>query len=242
MTAESKASSLKTRLAKLDWQAISRRLDDQGFATIPPLLTPSECDQLVRLYRDDQRFRSRIDMARFRFGEGEYKYFGNPLPDIVQSLRAGAYPNLAAIANAWSERLGTGDRYPGRLEAFLEICCKHGQRKPTPLILYYNSGGYNCMHQDLYGEIAFPLQMACLLNRPGQEFTGGELLLIEQRPRAQSRGIAISLQQGEALIFPNRYRPISGTRGSYRVNVRHGVSTITSGERYSLGIIFHDAK
>jgi hypothetical protein len=181
-------------------------------------------------------------MAQFRFGEGEYKYFADPLPDLVQTLRAEAYPNLATIANSWAERLGARDQYPSTLEAFLEICRKHGQRKPTPLILYYQAGGYNCMHQDLYGEIAFPLQMACLLSRQGEEFTSGELLLIEQRPRAQSRGTAISLQQGEAVIFPNRYRPVSGARGNYRVNVRHGVSTIVSGERYSLGIIFHDAK
>src|SRR5215470_2890016 len=242
MTNESKAAPIKTRLAKLDWQAISRQLNDQGFATTPPLLTPSECEQLVGLYRDDRQFRSRIDMARFRFGQGEYKYFSDPLPDLVQSLRTNAYPNLAGIANVWAERLGTGERYPGTLEAFLETCRKHGQRKPTPLILYYQAGGYNCMHQDLYGEIAFPLQMACLLSRTGEEFTGGELLLIEQRPRAQSRGTAINLQQGEALIFPNRYRPVHGARGNYRVNVRHGVSTVASGQRYSLGIIFHDAK
>jgi len=242
MTDETEAAPIEARLAKLDWQAISRQLNDQGFATTPPLLTPSECDQLAGLYRDDRQFRSRIDMARFRFGQGEYKYFADPLPDLVQSLRANAYPSLAGIANVWADRLGTGERYPNTLEAFLEICRKHGQRKPTPLILYYQAGGYNCMHQDLYGEIAFPLQMTCLLSRHGEAFVGGELLLIEQRPRAQSRGTAISLQQGEALIFPNRYRPVPGSHGYYRVNVRHGVSTIASGERYSLGIIFHDAK
>ena len=242
MTAEPKAASLKTRLARLDWQAISRRLDDHGFATTPPLLTPAECIQLIRLYPENRRFRSRIDMAQFRFGEGEYKYFDDPLPDLVQTLRAEAYPNLATIANSWAERLGARDQYPGTLEAFLEICRKQSQRKPTPLMLCYQAGGYNCLHQDLYGEIAFPLQMACLLSRTGEEFTGGELLLIEQRPRAQSRATAINLQQGEALIFPNRYRPVHGARGNYRVNVRHGVSTIASGQRYSLGIIFHDAK
>src|SRR5262249_22313225 len=200
------------------------------------------CEQLIGLYSDDKRFRSRIDMARFRFGEGEYKYFADPLPDLVRALRGAAYPNLAMIANGWAGRLGAADDYPGELEGFLEICRKHGQRKPTPLILYYRAGGYNCLHQDLYGEISFPLQMTCLLSRQGDDFIGGELLLIEQRPRAQSRGTAISLQQGEALIFPNRYRPVPSARGYYRVNVRHGVSTISSGERYSLGIIFHDAK
>jgi hypothetical protein len=241
-TIEANTNSVKARLAELGWQDIGRRLDDVGFASTPQLLTPAECEQLIGLYSDDKRFRSRIDMARFRFGEGEYKYFADPLPGLVQAVRQAAYPSLAGIANRWADRLGTGETYPEGLESFLRTCHSHGQRKPTPLVLYYKAGGYNCMHQDLYGEIAFPLQMTCLLSRPGEDFTGGELVLVEQRPRAQSRATAINLQQGEVVIFPNRYRPVPSARGYYRVNVRHGVSTITSGERYSLGVIFHDAK
>jgi len=181
-------------------------------------------------------------MARYRFGEGEYKYFSDPLPALVGALRREAYPRLACVANTWAELLRSDESYPGDLDGFLETCRKHGQLKPTPLVLYYKAGGYNCMHQDLYGEIAFPLQMTVVLSREGRDFTGGELVLMEQRPRAQSRGSAITLQQGESVIFPNRYRPIPSARGYYRANIRHGVSTITSGERYSLGIIFHDAK
>jgi hypothetical protein len=194
------------------------------------------------MYADDAWFRSRVDMARYRFGDGEYKYFADPLPELVASVRREAYPPLAAVANRWAERLGTGEVYPGDLNSFLNRCRKKGQHKPTPLLLYYKQGGYNCMHQDLYGEIAFPLQMTCVLSQVGKDFDGGELLLIEQRPRAQSRGSVISLGQGEAVIFTNRYRPVPSSRGYYRVNVRHGVSTVTRGERYSLGIIFHDAK
>jgi hypothetical protein len=229
-------------LAALDWQDIARRLDSEGFATTPPLLDPSECGILAAMYSDDARFRSKIDMARFRFGDGEYKYFSNPLPDLVEAMRTSAYPSLARIANHWTRLLGGGQQYPETLESFIEICRNHGQHKPTPLVLHYRTGGYNCLHQDLYGEIAFPLQMTCLLSKHGADFTGGDLLLIEQRPRAQSRGTSIALQQGEAVIFPNRYRPVPSARGYYRVNVRHGVSTVTAGERYSLGIIFHDAK
>jgi hypothetical protein len=236
------AAAIKSRLAALDWQDITDLLDGQGFATTPRLLGPAECRELMEMYRDEERFRSRIDMARYRFGEGEYKYFADPLPDVVGLLRREAYPELASVANRWAERLRTGEEYPNDLDSFLKICRKHGQHKPTPLLLYYRPGGYNCMHQDLYGEIAFPLQMTCVLSQMGKDFSGGELLLVEQRPRAQSRGTAIALQQGEAVIFTNRYRPVPSARGYYRVNVRHGVNTVTSGERYSLGIIFHDAR
>jgi hypothetical protein len=242
LTSDRTIDSVRATLQQLDWQDISRRLDEQGFATTPPLLAPLQCRQLIELYSNEGSFRSRIDMARYRFGEGEYKYLAEPLPDLVQSLRREAYPNLAPVANRWAERLRTRENYPDDLDSFQGICHKHGQHKPTPLILYYRPGGYNCMHQDLYGEIAFPLQMTCVLSQVGEDFTGGELLLVEQRPRAQSRGTTIALQQGEAVIFPNRYRPIPSARGYYRANIRHGVSTVTSGERYSLGIIFHDAK
>ena len=236
------ADAIKLRLAELDWEDIARSLDERGFATTPRLLEAAECEQLIEMYSDDKRFRSRVDMARYRFGWGEYKYFADPLPELIGALRCEAYPELADVANRWAGQLGTGENYPDDLDSFLQVCRKHGQRKPTPLLLYYKTGGYNCMHQDLYGEIAFPLQMTCVLSQEGKDFSGGDLLLIEQRPRAQSRGTAIALQQGEALIFPNRYRPVPSSRGYYRVNIRHGISTVTSGERYSLGVIFHDAK
>jgi hypothetical protein len=183
-----------------------------------------------------------VDMARFRFGEGEYKYFANPLPPVVRELRRHAYPNLAPIASAWEAALGTDQRYPRELDGFLAVCAEHGQTKPTPLLLRYEPGGYNCLHQDIYGDVAFPLQMTCLLSRPGQDFTGGEFLLVEQRPRAQSTGSVVPLERGQIVIFATRHRPARGTRGAYRVTLRHGVSRITSGERYTLGVIFHDAK
>jgi hypothetical protein len=201
-----------------------------------------ECRELIGLYGDDSRFRSHIDMARFRFGLGEYKYFANPLPAIVQELRSALYSHLAAIASRWMESLGSRERFSGQFQEFLKLCHRHGQKRPTPLLLRYTADGYNCLHQDIYGEVAFPLQVAFFLSRPGQDYTGGEFLLVEQRPRAQSRGEVIVPQQGEAVIFTTRYRPVRGARGYYRVNMRHGVSRIRSGERYTLGIIFHDAK
>jgi hypothetical protein len=181
-------------------------------------------------------------MERLSYGVGEYKYFARPLPLIVEGLRTALYARLAPIANRWSESLGADSAYPPTLARYLEECHAHGQERPTPLVLRYQAGGYNCLHQDLYGELAFPLQFTCQLSRRGDDFAGGELLLVEQRPRAQSRGEALALDQGEAIIFPNRYRPVAGKRGHYRVNVRHGVSTITRGQRFALGIIFHDAK
>jgi len=181
-------------------------------------------------------------MARFRFGEGEYKYFANPLPAVVRELRRHAYPHLAPIASAWEAALGTDSRYPLELDSFLAVCAEHGQAKPTPLLLRYEAGGYNCLHQDLYGDVAFPLQMTCLLSRPGVDFTGGEFLLVEQRPRAQSTGSVVPLERGQIVIFATRHRPARGTRGAYRVTLRHGVSRVVSGERYTLGVIFHDAK
>jgi uncharacterized protein len=206
------------------------------------MLTAPECAALARLYDDESRFRSRVVMERHRFGVGEYKYFARPLPEPVASLRAALYPPLAAIANGWMAALGDSKRFPPGLEAFLEVCARAGQEQPTPLLLRYLEGGYNCLHQDLYGEVAFPLQVAVMLSRPRTDYTGGEFLLIEQRPRSQSAGAAITAGQGEMVIFPNRVRPVAGSRGVYRVNVRHGVSRIHSGRRLTLGIIFHDAK
>ena len=231
-----------TRISRLDWQAIEASLWTQGYATTPPLLTPQECATLVRLYAKTARFRKRVNMAQHRFGVGEYQYFADPLPRLVTRLRAQAYPPLARIANRWMAALRQPETFPPTLARFLSLCQEHGQIKPTPLLLYYEQGGYNCLHQDLYGPIAFPLQMTFCLSRPQTGYTGGEFLLVEQRPRAQSRGIALTLQQGQGIIFATRYRPVRGTRGYYRLTVRHGLSTVTSGQRYTLGIIFHNAQ
>lgn len=233
---------ISTRLGRLDWQAIEQDLWEFGYAKTSALLTARECAEFIEIYHDDTRFRSRIDMARYRFGVGEYKYFSEPLPPLVQALRTHAYPPLAVIANRWMESLGTDERYPTDLPTFLTHCQQHGQTKPTPLLLHYAAGGYNCLHQDLYGAVAFPLQLACFLNRPDHDYTGGAFLLVEQRPRAQSRGEAIFPAQGESIIFPTRYRPVAGKRSYYRTTIRHGVSRVTSGRRYTLGIIFHNAQ
>jgi hypothetical protein len=232
---------IRTRLARCDWAAVGQRLDEAGSASLGVLLGARECRALAKLYAAERRFRSTIDMARHRFGEGQYRYFAAPLPELVAELREAAYVHLAPLANRWMERLGRAERYPARLDAFLAACHARGQTRPTPLLLRYTAGGFNCLHQDLYGAIAFPLQIVVLLSRPGGDFRGGELLLVEQRPRSQSRGEAIALRQGEALVFPNRFRPVAGARGDYRVVVRHGVSPVRAGERTSLGIIFHDA-
>jgi hypothetical protein len=210
-----------------------------------PLLTAEECAELVGLYNDEKYFRSHIIMERYRFGIGDYKYFENPLPQVVASLRTAAYPHLATIANRWSEALGergAHTRYPSEHAEFLKICHKAGQKKPTPLMLHYGEGGYNCLHQDLYGEVSFPLQMVFLLGQAGRDWEGGEFILMEQQPRAQSRAEVVRGNQGQAIIFTTRYRPVKGTRGFYRVNLRHGVSRVHRGTRYTLGIIFHDAK
>lgn len=234
--------SIKTRIGKLDWARIGRDLDANGFALTGSILASDECASLIALYPQRERFRSRVDMTRLRYGVGEYKYFARPLPKLVEELRAALYPRLAPTANRWSKLLDDVEPYPASLSAFIKSCAAHGQSRPTPLLLRYEAGGYNCLHQDLYGDIAFPLQFTCVLSRRDRDFEGGEFLLVEQRPRAQSRGEAISMDQGEGIIFTNRYRPIAGTRGHYRVNVRHGVSTLRAGERYSLGVIFHDAR
>jgi len=234
--------SIATRLAGLDWDALGRSLWDQGYAKTPPLLTAAECESLVALYADDARFRSRVDMARYRFGEGDYKYLAHPLPPLVATLREAAYPPLAVVANAWEAALGSDTRYPDDLAGLAELCRRHGQTKPTPLLLHYEAGGYNCLHQDLYGDVAFPLQITAFLSRRGVDYEGGDFLLVEQRPRAQSRGEAIHTERGELVIFPTRHRPVRGARGVHRTTMRHGVSTIARGTRYTLGIIFHDAR
>jgi uncharacterized protein len=233
---------IASRVAHLDWAGIAEALDDKGFAvTTRPLLTASECVALARGFDDDALFRSTIDMARYRFGSGSYRYYARPLPPVVEELRTAAYPELARIANAWSVRLGT-PAFPAAHAELLRRCKANGQMRPTPLLLRYRQGDWNALHQDLYGDIAFPLQIAIPLSRPGVDFDGGEMLYVEQRPRAQSRGHAVSPPRGHAVIFTTNVRPAAGARGTYRVVVRHGASTVTRGERFTLGIIFHDAK
>ena len=236
------AVEFERRLAALDWSAMARSLDERGYATIAALLAPARCAELAAMYEERERFRSRVVMERVRFGVGEYKYFAPPLPPLVGALRAALYPHLAPIANRWGRAMGRDESYPADLERFLEFCRRAGQTKPTPLLLRYEAGGYNCLHQDLYGEVAFPIQLTCLLSRGGIDFSGGEFLLVENRPRAQSRGEAVTLEQGEAIIFGTSERPVAGSRGHYRVTMRHGVSRLHHGRRFSLGIIFHDAK
>jgi uncharacterized protein len=236
-------ASILKRIEDLDWRAAEESLSARGYAVTAPLLTAEECKNIIALYPDEKRFRSHIIMERHRFGAGDYKYFENPLPEIITDLRTHAYPHLAPIANAWSETLADGAKsFPPAHEAFLKICHKAGQTRPTPLVLHYEAGGYNCLHQDLYGEVAFPMQMVFLLGQHGRDWDGGEFILVEQQPRAQSKAEVISANQGQAIIFTTRYRPVKGSRGYYRVNLRHGVSRVHRGTRYTLGIIFHDAK
>ncbi|MGH7933538.1 MAG: 2OG-Fe(II) oxygenase [Candidatus Binataceae bacterium] len=235
-------ATITQRIDRLDWERIRESIDERGYATTPALLTPHECAELAALYEERERFRSRIDMTRFRFGVGEYKYFAHPLPAVVAAMRMAVYPPLAPLASQWVRAMRMGPDFPPDLESFLEICHRSGQTRPTPLILRYDAGGYNCMHQDIYGEVVFPIQLTCVLSRREFDFSGGEFMLLEQRPRAQSRCEAITLDQGEAILFATRYRPVKGARGYYRANLRHGVSSIHSGRRFSLGVIFHDAK
>jgi uncharacterized protein len=226
----------------LDWSRIASELDEHGCATTGPLLSAQTCTQLVETYDDEARFRSKIVMARHGFGQGEYKYFAAPLPQTVATLRARFYPPLAQIANRWNESFGIAHRFPDELDAFLARCHKAGQSRPTPLLLKYGPGDYNCLHQDLYGEHVFPLQLAILLSDPERDFAGGEFVLTEQRPRRQSRVEVVPLRQGEGVLFPVHHRPVAGARGPYRVTMRHGVSRLRSGHRMTLGVIFHDAK
>jgi uncharacterized protein len=236
------ADEVQERIAGLDWLRVEADLDAEGSALIERLLTPDECATLAALYPREAAFRSRVVMARHGFGRGEYSYFAYPLPVLVAGLRATVYPRLAPIANRWHAAMGIGVRFPATHAQFIARCHAAGQTRPTPLLLQYGAGDYNCLHQDLYGEHVFPLQVTLLLSRPGEDFTGGEFVLTEQRPRMQSRAEVVPLAQGEAVIFPVHHRPVRGTRGIYRVNMRHGVSRLRSGHRHTLGIIFHDAK
>jgi hypothetical protein len=229
------------RASQLDWSRVSADLDAQGSATIERLLAADECDALAGLYAAHGIFRSHVVMARHGFGRGEYKYFSYPLPDLVAGLRSRLYPHLAPIANRWHQSMGIEVGFPGEHSEFIERCHRAEQRKPTPLLLQYGSGDYNCLHQDLYGEHVFPLQVAVLLCEPGKDFTGGEFVMTEQRPRMQSRAEVVPLRKGDAVIFAVHQRPVQGSRGVYRVNLRHGVSRLRSGHRHTLGVIFHDA-
>ena len=229
-------------VAAIDWDQVVKDLDAEGHAVITQLLTSDESEEIAGLYKSDHLFRSRVVMERHRFGRGEYKYFNYPLPGIVASLRTTVYPQLVPVANRWNEFLGIDSCFPAQHAEYLERCHQDGQHKPTPLILQYGTGDYNCLHQDLYGEHVFPLQLAILLSEPERDFTGGEFVLTEQRPRMQSRPIVVPLRQGDAVVFAVNHRPVQGAKSVYRVNLRHGVSRIRSGHRHTLGIIFHDAR
>ena len=231
---------LGVNTSKIDWIAAEESLTTRGFATLPGVLSTQECEDLIALYSNPDLFRSRIDMARFRFGRGEYQYFCYPLPPLVDNLRNELYSRLAPIANSWAASLDTDD-FPPTLEGLTTFCHRRGQQRPTPLLLHYKTGDYNCLHQDVYGEVAFPLQVVFFLSEPDRDYSGGEFLLTEQIPRAQTMGRALRPRQGDAVVITTRYRPAKGKRGTYRVGVRHGVSEVTAGERWTLGIIFHDA-
>jgi len=231
-----------SRVEAYDWTEVSNHLDAHGWAMLPQLLTATECAALAGLYDEDRHFRSHIHMARHGFGRGEYKYFAYPLPERIATLRAALYPRLTPIANRWNASMGIDVRYPVRHAEFLERCHQAGQTRPTPLLLRYVEGDFNALHQDLYGEHAFPLQVAILLSEPDRDFTGGEFVLTEQRPRMQSRAEVVPLRQGDGVVFAVHNRPVQGTRGTYRVNLRHGVSRVRSGRRHTVGVIFHDAQ
>jgi hypothetical protein len=237
-----RSTEVAVRVDAIDWAQATTDLDAQGCAILKGLLTPEECAALAAFYPDDKHFRSRIVMGRHGFGRGEYKYFAYPLPDLIAQLRPELYARLCPVANRWNETMGIDIRYPDSHEAFLKRCHDAGQIRPTPLLLQYGEGDYNCLHQDLYGEHVFPLQVAILLSQPGRDFEGGEFVLTEQRPRMQSRPEVVPLAQGDAVAFAVHHRPVQGTRGPYRVNLRHGVSRIRSGHRHTVGVIFHDAK
>jgi uncharacterized protein len=230
------------KLDNIAWNVIEESLWQSGYAKLPAVLTAAECAELVALYPRQDLFRSRFEMARYRFGVGDYQYFDYPLPEAVRELREVTYAPLAGIANRWMEALSEEGRFPADLNLFQARCHAAGQTKATPLLLHYEAGGYNCLHQDLYGDLAFPLQLVCFLSEPEQDYTGGDFLLVEQRPRAQSMGHSIHARRGEAVVLTTRYRPVKGARGFYRANIKHGVSPLLSGARYTLGIIYHDAR
>jgi hypothetical protein len=236
------APPAEARVARYDWRALGDELDGYGCAVLDKLLTREECEAIAALYPHEAHFRSHVIMARHGFGKGEYRYFSYPLPTLVADLRPALYPRLAPIANEWSDRIGEATRYPAAHAEFLKLCREAGQTRPTPLLLQYVPGDFNCLHQDLYGDLAFPLQVAVLLSEPGRDFEGGEFALTEQRPRMQSRVEVVPLRQGDAAIFAVHNRPMKGAKGHYRVNMRHGVSRVRSGRRHTLGIIFHDAR
>ncbi len=232
---------LQHRIEQPDWNEISSRLNDNGYALVGNILTTAECNSLVQEYDNKELFRKTINMERYRFGQGEYKYFNYPLPDIIQQVRQSIYPYLAPVANNWMKALNINKHFPGNLDELLEQCHTHQQKRSTPLILKYGKGGYNTLHQDLYGEIYFPMQLVLFLNEPGKDYEGGEFVLIEQRPRAQSKAIVLKPGKGDMLIFTTNFRPVKGSKGYYRVNMKHGVSEVTLGGRHTLGVIFHDA-
>jgi hypothetical protein len=234
--------TIPRRLAELDWTSISESLWQHGYALTPALLTPSECAGLVDLYQSEEPFRSHIIMSRYRFGRGDYKYFDYPLPAIVQQLREHSYPHLVPLANEWNQALGLPDVFPERHSSFLKTCAKNGQTRATPLLLHYESGDFNCLHQDVYGSVAFPLQMTCFLSQARADYEGGEFVIVEQQPRAQSKAEVITAEQGQVLIFATRYRPVKGSRGFYRTSLRHGVSRLKRGVRFTLGVIYHDSQ
>ncbi|MDI4235195.1 2OG-Fe(II) oxygenase [Bradyrhizobium sp. Arg237L] len=234
-------TSAEARVAAYDWQVLAGELDNYGCAVLPKLLSPEECRTIADIYPDESHFRSHIHMARHGFGKGEYRYFKYPLPELIGSLRTALYPRLAGVANEWNARMGISERYPGDHASFLKQCHDAGQTRPTPLLLQYVPGDFNCLHQDLYGDLAFPIQVAILLSQPGTDFAGGEFVLTEQRPRMQSRVEVVPLRQGDAVAFAVHNRPVQGSKGNYRVNLRHGVSRVRSGMRHTVGIIFHDA-
>lgn len=240
--AEEAVAAAKKRLGHYDWGAFTNEMNAYGCAVLKGVLTPQECKDIAALYPHEEHFRSHVHMARHGFGKGEYRYFKYPLPDLLGGLRTALYPHLAEVANSWNERMGVDQRYPQEHAAFLRQCHDAGQMRPTPLLLQYAPGDFNCLHQDLYGDLAFPLQVAFLLSEPDKDFTGGEFVLTEQRPRMQSRAEVVPLQQGDAVVFAVHNRPVRGTKGNYRVNLRHGVSRVRSGQRHTVGIIFHDAR
>ena len=235
------ATSVSQRVDWIDWARAAADLDAQGWARLPALLTPQACDQVAGLYAGGEGFRSHVVMARHGYGRGEYRYFAYPLPEVVQTLRAALYPHLAPLANGWNARMGQDARFPATHAEYLARCHAAGQTRPTPLLLQYGPGDYNCLHQDLYGDLVFPLQVAVLLSAPSEDFEGGEFVLTEQRPRMQSRASVVPLEKGDAVLFAVNSRPVKGSRGEYRVALRHGVSTIRVGRRHTLGLIFHDA-
>jgi hypothetical protein len=242
LSARLATSSPQARVDGRDWDALTIELDSYGCAIMPELLTADECAEIAALYPHEEHFRSHVHMARHGFGKGEYRYFKYPLPELISGLRTALYPHLAKVANDWNERMGLAQRYPAQHAEFLKLCHDAGQTRPTPLLLQYGPGDFNCLHQDLYGELAFPIQVAILLSEPGRDFTGGEFVLTEQRPRMQSRAEVVPLRQGDAVAFAVHNRPVRGTKGTYRVNLRHGVSRLRAGQRHTVGIIFHDAR